>query len=180
MDTFLRPEPVAMMEQQAAPISSQKSFPTRSLQKPDLKVVFAKLWVFEKDLWGVRGSWAWNVDFSRHLRFFSKSRCGWKFECAGSTEFLTSCYFKVLFHLSTFNVWASVVRWEKDCGFQVGRRVHRKQWWWPNRDKLWPPSKQRGWKPDWSVFALKLVRRIITFHILLPTLMMRAAARDKL
>ena len=37
---------------------------------------FAKFWVFQKGLWDIRGSRARNVDFSRHLRFFSKSRCG--------------------------------------------------------------------------------------------------------
>ena len=34
-------------------------------------------------------------------------------------------------------------------------------------------SKQSGWKPDWSVFVYKLVRRIITFQVFLAALMMR-------
>ena len=50
-----------------------KMVPNKVTSEAGFEGCFAKLWVFEKNLWDVRGSRAWNVGFSCHSRFFSKS-----------------------------------------------------------------------------------------------------------
>ena len=149
MDTFLRLQPVAMMEQ---PISCQKWFPTRSLQKPDLKVVLQS-YEFLRKTYETFGEAELETLAFLVIQGFSRNPTGWNLECAGSTEFLTSCYFEVLFHLSTFNL--SDERWIKEGVWIPGREYTESSG--DQTETSCAQSKQSGWKPDWSVFVYKLV-----------------------
>ena len=75
----------------------------------------------------------------------------WKLECAISTEFLAGRYFKVLFHLLMFELlsdegWIKEVVWVPWGEYTESSGDQTETSWGPT-------SKQRGWKPDWSVFV---------------------------